>query len=263
MKQSIDRGNLDAGVTRKGSTASHLRGPPRKPKQSGFALWIGNLPPLTDIFELKEYFSTDLKDEIQSVFWIKQTQCAFVNYLTREGSSRAMVKFHESIFRGLRILCRPRESPQGPAVSGQVPGISMLNMENASIGNISEQSSVPSSKYMTPTSGEIEQTEVLPNKDNPPLYSPSAKKCQDSIIVTGDNIAELSTSEHLVKDRYFVVKSLTIEDLEFSVQNGLWATQPKNDKTFQDAFEVRHAQSLSKSTSRSRTVFQLGKEHDN
>ena len=40
------------------------------------------------------------------------------------------------------------------------------------------------------------------------------------------------------KDRYFIMKSLTKEDLAWSVANKIWATQPHNEKILNDAFKV-------------------------
>ena len=39
-------------------------------------------------------------------------------------------------------------------------------------------------------------------------------------------------------DRYFVVKSLTVEDLDLSVRNGIWATQAHNEAILNKAFAV-------------------------
>ena len=41
-------------------------------------------------------------------------------------------------------------------------------------------------------------------------------------------------------DKYFIVKSLTLQDLELSVRNGIWATQSHNEDTLNKAFEVKH-----------------------
>jgi hypothetical protein len=46
----------------------------------------------------------------------------------------------------------------------------------------------------------------------------------------------------LPKDKFFVVKSLTVEDMELSIRNGIWATQSHNEealnKAYQDADNV-------------------------
>lgn len=40
-------------------------------------------------------------------------------------------------------------------------------------------------------------------------------------------------------DMFFIVKSLTVEDLELSARNGIWATQAHNEAALNKAFEVR------------------------
>ena len=42
-----------------------------------------------------------------------------------------------------------------------------------------------------------------------------------------------------VPDRYFIMKSLTVEDMELSVRNNIWATQAHNEETLNKAYEVR------------------------
>jgi hypothetical protein len=42
----------------------------------------------------------------------------------------------------------------------------------------------------------------------------------------------------LPKDKFFIVKSLTVEDLELSVRNGIWATQSHNEGALNKAYEV-------------------------
>ncbi|KAJ0348111.1 hypothetical protein COL154_006674 [Colletotrichum chrysophilum] len=39
------------------------------------------------------------------------------------------------------------------------------------------------------------------------------------------------------KDKFFVLKSLTVEDLELSVRTGIWATQSHNEETLNGAFQ--------------------------
>lgn len=68
------------------------RGPPRKPKQSGFALWVGNLPRDVLLEELKEFFA---HDGLESIFLIRKSNCAFVNYKTEEQCSQALSMFND------------------------------------------------------------------------------------------------------------------------------------------------------------------------
>jgi RNA recognition motif. (a.k.a. RRM, RBD, or RNP domain) len=66
-------------------------GPPRRPKQSGFALWIGNLPSDVNVKQLKDFFAMD---GLESICFIQKSRCAFVNYKTEEVSKNAFAKFN-------------------------------------------------------------------------------------------------------------------------------------------------------------------------
>jgi hypothetical protein len=55
--------------------------------------------------------------------------------------------------------------------------------------------------------------------------------------------AESSTDERTTtpvksSERYFIVKSLTLQDLEQSVRNGIWATQSHNEAVLNKAYNV-------------------------
>lgn len=96
------------------SPTSIVRGPPRKPRQSGHALWVGNLPFGTNILDLKDHFSQELTQEIESVKLISKSNCAFVNYRTKEACDGAVAKFADSRFHNVRLVCRVRRE-SGPA----------------------------------------------------------------------------------------------------------------------------------------------------
>jgi hypothetical protein len=181
--------------------SSVSRGPPRKPKQSGHALWVGNLPPGSNVIDLKDHFSRDASTEILSVFLISKSNCAFVNYKTEESCAAAMARFHDSRFQGVRLVCRLRKSSvnAGPGVP---TGPAALSTSQASSSR-------------TPV------TEAQPQLDG---------------LETDLNSA--SSSQRQAKEKFFVVKSLTVEDLETSVRNGVWATQSHNEETLNKAYEV-------------------------
>ena len=69
------------------------RGPPRKPKQSDFALWVGNLPGDVQIGELKDFFGTE---ELESILLMKKSNCAFVNYKTEASREKALSQFNNA-----------------------------------------------------------------------------------------------------------------------------------------------------------------------
>ncbi|RVD88248.1 uncharacterized protein DFL_002439 [Arthrobotrys flagrans] len=174
-----------------------LRGPPRKPRQSGHALWVGNLPPGTTVTALKDYFATT---QIESVFLISKSNCAFVNYKTEAACNEAMQKFHDSRFQGVRLVCRLRR--------------------NSSPGDIE-------------TDGNVEISIPAPIRELSDSLSEVEPEAV-SEVDTSSKPTEATTKRG--KDRYFIVKSLTLEDLDTSVSNGIWATQTHNEVALNEAY---------------------------
>ncbi|KAI9772223.1 MAG: hypothetical protein M1840_000972 [Geoglossum simile] len=202
INSSSGSSNL-TGVPSSPLHSSMLRGPPRKPKQTGHALWVGNLPPGTNVVDLKDYFSREATADIESVFLISKSNCAFVNYKSETACASAMSRFHDSRFQGVKLVCRLRKGSATPPASTPIG-------PSSSTPAISEYASQPSAAQ----SSELQAGEDVPVTDGVPKE-------------------ELERP----KDRYFIVKSLTVEDLDISVKNGTWATQTHNEKTLNKAFE--------------------------
>lgn len=205
----------EAGSRRQGSESSLSsvpRGPPRKPKQSGHALWVGNLPPGTTVVDLKDHFSRDATRDIESIFLISKSNCAFVNYRTETSCTAAMHRFHDSRFHGVRLVCRLR---RGSAPSSGVPtGPSAMTSPRIPV----------ESPQWSPRLVEGEDTEDRVEKPSSPF-------------VDG---GEVGTDRPKVEEKFFIVKSLTLQDLELSVRNGIWATQAHNEEALNKAYEVVH-----------------------
>lgn len=177
------------------STSSTPRGPPRKPKQSGNALWVGNLPPGANVIDLKDHFSQGATSDIESVFLISKSNCAFVNYKSAIACAAALGRFHDSRFQGVRLVCRLRKG-------FTVPG-------SGSTGHATRRSE--------------ENTDALDEK---------------ALGVTEFRPIPPLEDGSRASDRYFIVKSLTVEDLELSKQSGIWATQSHNEINLNQAFKV-------------------------
>ncbi|KAL4737085.1 YT521-B-like domain-containing protein [Aspergillus similis] len=175
------------------ATSNLPKGPSRKPKQSGNALWVGNLAPGTNIVELKDHFSQDATKDLESVFLISRSNCAFVNYKTEEACIKALSRFHDTRLRGARLVCRVRRGLMSPGPHSELTGLA-------------DQSSIKEAEEMVKTTG------------------------------TEDDGREGSYSMR-VPNRYFILKSLTVEDLELSWQSGIWATQTHNEESLNRAFE--------------------------
>ncbi|RAL15680.1 putative YT521-B-like splicing factor [Aspergillus homomorphus CBS 101889] len=183
-----------------------LRGPPRKPKQSSHALWVGNLPPAANIIDLKDHFSQEATKELVSVFLISKSNCAFINYKTAAACAAALSRFNDSRFHGARLVCRLRH--------GTIPGGS----SHEAIGFL-----VP-----LPTQASSESLPLMIDED---MESVASRR-----------IGEARRPSASMPSRYFVVKSLTVEDLEHSRQTSIWATQTHNEdqlnRAYQDADDV-------------------------
>jgi RNA recognition motif-containing protein len=187
------------------------RGPPRKPKQSGHALWVGNLPVGANVSDLKDHFSKEATQDIESVFLISKSNCAFVNYRTESTCAAAMARFHESRFQGVRLVCRLRRTPAAPNP----------------IATTNNGANVPTGPSALSANVQQSQTAVEAINQNREISS----KAEESM-------RQLEGASK-INDKYFIVKSLTLEDLELSARNGIWATQSHNEAALNRAFEVK------------------------
>jgi hypothetical protein len=164
---------------------------------------VGNLPPAASISALKDHFARSAKQDIESLFLIQKSNCAFVNYRTEEACEKAVTRFHDSRFQGVRLVCRLRKSTT--AGSGAPTG--------------------PGSVAAVVAAQALKQADEIDGVEDGVEGSDS-----DAETMTG------GSAKH--PERFFVVKSLTLHDLEQSVRNGIWATQSHNEEALNKAFNV-------------------------
>lgn len=146
---------------------------------------------------LRDHFSQDATKDIESVFLISKSNCAFVNYKSAAACAAALARFHDSRFQGVRLVCRLRKGFTPPG---------------SGFGGFGSRSQAQSEETAPAPDGYTVESETSP-------------------AVTGKKGARSP-------DRYFIVKSLTVEDLELSKKSGIWATQPHNESSLNQAFEV-------------------------
>ncbi|KAI1032110.1 hypothetical protein LB504_001172 [Fusarium proliferatum] len=185
---------------------SAVRGPPRKPRQSGHAIWIGNLPPQTDLMSLVHHVCKEAVG-LESLFLISKSNCAFANFKDGETCTAAQQKLHDSKFQSVRLVSRLRKStvegaagvtaPTGPSVATTVVKTDQVADKSPSQSVIQSPASEPSGTVKLGAAGE-------------------------------------KTPQ---KDKFFILKSLTVEDLELSVSTGIWATQSHNEEALNNAFK--------------------------
>lgn len=118
-----------------------------------------------------------------------------------------MARFHDSRFQGVRLVCRLRRGAPGPA-SGVPTGPATLVPAIAA-----SQSAIES----------IRQNREVSSRAEAMAQADDADECQ----VSGKE-----------SSKFFIMKSLTVEDIELSIRNSIWATQAHNEEALNKAFEV-------------------------
>lgn len=148
---------------------------------------------------------------LDSLFLISKSNCAFANFKDEQTCNAAQQKLHDSRFQTVRLVSRLRKS------TVERSGV----LTPVGDGNASASSSAPGSD------GPVGDGDVEDARGGSTPASSSAKSNAHS---GSDGVPG--------KERYFVLKSLTIEDLETSVRNGIWATQSHNEELLNAAFKV-------------------------
>lgn len=146
---------------------------------------------------------------LESLFLISKSNCAFANFKDEETCAAAQTKIHDSRFQTVRLVSRLRRSSAGTPAGVAVPtGPAALNPLNPPLARTPSPESDSKSKQ-------------------------NAANVERSASPRGDESS-------LPKDKFFVVKSLTVEDLELSVRNGIWATQSHNEESLNQAYKVSY-----------------------
>lgn len=160
--------------------------------------------------DLKDHFSRDATNDIESVFLIAKSNCAFVNYRTEAACVAAMTRFHDSRFHGVRLVCRLRRGTTSTSATSTPESAEPLSTE---------------SSLSPPTTQEADEP-----------VSPTIARSQSEQNTEGTG-PPAPTAGEKVPEKYFIVKSLTAQDLEASVRNGIWATQSHNENSLNRAYE--------------------------
>jgi len=136
-----------------------------------------------------------------------------------------MIKVREIVFRAdhivfknVRLVCRLRKSSPARTPTG---------------GSSALSSAVSSSQTLV--------CDVTPTKSITPLPEKTMEGGEEmEQKLATDTPLSTSTAAPTPSNRYFIMKSLTKEDLVWSVNNKVWATQPHNESILNDAFRVSH-----------------------
>ena len=166
---------------------------------------------------MRDYFVDAQHTEIESVFLMSRSNCAFVNYRTEAACIEAADRFRNANFDGALLACRVRK---------HLPGF------DSAIKPV--RSSPP---LETPRSPVIVSSTPLDGRTR--LETPQPVQVGRDEKLAGTTPSPGQSGRSHGKNRYFILKSLTNRDLDVSVQSGFWATQSHNEAMLNDAFTVR------------------------
>ncbi|KAL8308820.1 hypothetical protein RB593_006904 [Gaeumannomyces tritici] len=207
-----------------GSRSSAVGGPPRKPKQRGHAIWIGNLPPQTDLVSLVYHVCKEAPG-LESLFLISKSNCAFANFKDEQACVAAQHKIHDSKFQSVRLVSRLRKKTVEGASGVTAPtGLSASTPQSAT----SQEATGDESSSAAPA--------AVP--DGNPVQGNRASTAHVTSPEAASPPAAVGSASLPQKEKYFILKSLTVEAIERSVQIGIWATQSHNEKALNNAFRV-------------------------
>jgi hypothetical protein len=157
---------------------------------------------------------------LESLFLISKSNCAFANFKDEPACVLAQQKLHDSKFLSVRLVSRLRKNtvegatgvtaPTGPAVASPRPATAEESTPRA------DGTSEPRESAQDPSV----TTETKP-------AAPGS-----ALVDAGRTVSPVQ------KDKFFILKSLTVEDLDLSVQTGIWATQSHNEEVLNKAFAV-------------------------
>ncbi|GJJ13462.1 hypothetical protein Clacol_007716 [Clathrus columnatus] len=200
---------------------------------------------------------------VSSVFLISRSNCAFINFETKSQLESAIAHFNGKPLRPLdpkcpRLVCRVRRKEDD--LEAGVGAQRYRGMHTRWVAEQRERKERETEEALIdapPTSPSIYLAASSSSSDpSPPIHalshideprtpmffrdSPDEKEKKGSGSL-GDRSFS-STNSSLLRNyfpkRYFILKSLTPYDLNLSIQNGVWATQPHNQGVLDQAYRT-------------------------
>lgn len=186
-----------------------------------------------------------------SIFLISRSSCAFVNFSSQADLDRAVPYFNGLSLRPWdarcpRMVCRVRHKDDDlRAGVGAQRGVGMHRSWVEQHNQAERKDSA-----ISPRQSLLELPEDHSNSNG----SSSQPKSSGSLASTNSSFL----AHHFPK-RYFILKSLSISDLEDSVKNGTWKTQRHNQPILDQAFRTSQEVILIFGANRSGEFFGVAK----
>ncbi|BEJ12196.1 hypothetical protein CspHIS471_0206560 [Cutaneotrichosporon sp. HIS471] len=206
-------------------------------RRSEWVMWVGNVPSNVSHEELWRFFNTTTPPSAMinpsepwrgpsSIFLISRSSCAFVNFSSQADLDRAVPFFHGLSLRPWdprcpRMVCRVRHKDDDlRAGVGAQRGVGM------------HRAWVEQHKQLDMKQSPKAQNLELP--DHPNSQSSSSHHRSSASFASTNS----SFLVHHFPKRYFILKSLSITDLEEAVQTRQWKTQRHNQPILDQAFRT-------------------------
>ncbi|CAK5276083.1 unnamed protein product [Mycena citricolor] len=237
-------------VAKKPSPSMRQSYHPDPPAQrSPWAMWVGNVPKDATQDELWRFFTRvpdeqqgpDESSAVESIFIISRSNCAFVNYVSEAGLATAILRFDGSALRRdgrlPKLVCRIRK--QTDDLRAGVGGQRGMGLHRQWVRD-SEKRSEP----------QLERPELATTNGGKPNSSDSF----------GSNASTSSSflTTHFPR-RFFIMKSLTQDDVDLSTRTGIWATQKHNEGILDQAFRTSNEVYLFFSVNKSGEFYGYGR----
>ncbi|KAK0487789.1 YT521-B-like domain-containing protein [Armillaria novae-zelandiae] len=224
--------------------------------RSEWVMWVGNVPSDASHDELWRFFNQPLPSKpsddpgppgVMSIFLISRSSCAFINFESEAYLHKAIARFHGQPLRSIdprcpRLVCRVRRKDDDlkAGVGGQRGMGIHTRWVKEQKGKLesNEVSSDVDEGHTTPSSSSdhhsfVPSISFSSDDDTRPNMRPHNSSSSGSFASTNSSVL----TKYFPK-RYFILKSLTPEDVDISVQKGLWATQKHNEGILDQAFRT-------------------------
>lgn len=212
------------------------------------SIWVGNICEKTTRDELVALFSSF--PGYVDLYYMRHTRSAFVNFEWNEAVEEAALHFHGQVFRGSRLICRSRLPKNVPHYPTPVPSDSSVHVQPTDAATPVAQSPhvpiyasppwmyIPQPAYSYPPLSMNPAASYVSNPYYPMYPSPSRSMAIMKNPVPPPPPAPPAPLGPAPINRYYILKSLSLDDLELSIRNRVWSPQLHLESLLDQAFKT-------------------------
>ncbi|KIX07357.1 uncharacterized protein Z518_02010 [Rhinocladiella mackenziei CBS 650.93] len=165
-----------------------------------YALWVGNIPPKTTVMNLRDYFLQPNPQDLLSISYNPDAKYAFVNFNSETGRVAAIQQAASRLFEGKRLDCRIRQD-----------SISRSTKVNYGLNQTGPQRSISIC---------CDQPNNLRHKVEELSHFPESDRSQWG------------------KDKFYIIKSVSLQALYQSLEQGQWYIPKRHIERLNHAFQT-------------------------